>query len=90
MFNIEFTPDARNEASQLERSEPQSFRKLSKLITELYDHPTTGTGHPEQIKGRDVPTWSRRISKKHRLVYEIHDQQVLVLIISTYGHYEDK
>ncbi len=33
---------------------------------------------------------SRRISRKHRLVYEIHDTEVIVLVLAAYGHYEDK
>ncbi len=34
--------------------------------------------------------WSRRITKKHRLVYEIHDNIVTVLVLTAYGHYEEK
>lgn len=29
-------------------------------------------------------------AKKHRLIYEIHDTEVVVLVLSTYGHYDDK
>ena len=28
--------------------------------------------------------------KKHRLVYEIHDTEVVVLVLIAYGHYNDK
>ena len=34
--------------------------------------------------------WRRKISDKHRLVYEIHDQVVEVLVLSSWGHYDDK
>ena len=30
------------------------------------------------------------MSLKHRLVYEIHDNEVVVLVISAWGHYDDK
>lgn len=30
------------------------------------------------------------ITKKHRLIYEIHDNEVVVIVISAYGHYSDK
>ncbi|MBR1922786.1 MAG: Txe/YoeB family addiction module toxin, partial [Paludibacteraceae bacterium] len=53
-------------------------------------HPQTGTGHPEQLKGDKAGLWSRRINKKHRLIYEIHETEVIVLILTAYGHYEDK
>ena len=34
--------------------------------------------------------WSRRITKKHRLIYEIIDTVVHVDVLSAYGHYDDK
>ena len=61
-----------------------------KLISELHDHPMTGTGKPEQLRGDRAGQWSRRITKKHRLIYEIHETEIVVLILSSYGHYNDK
>ncbi|MBQ6652746.1 MAG: Txe/YoeB family addiction module toxin, partial [Prevotella sp.] len=49
-----------------------------------------GTGHPEQLKGEPHGRWSRRITQKHRLVYEIRDTEVIVIVLTAYGHYEDK
>jgi len=65
------------------------LKKLHQLLDELKTHPKTGTGKPEQLKHYEIPTWSRRISDKHRLVYQIHDNIVTVLVIAAYGHYED-
>ncbi len=90
MYNIEFSTEALLGVAKLKKSEPGCFNKLEKLLLELKEHPTTGTGHPEQLKGTSVPTWSRRISSKHRLVYKIEDDRVVVVILSTYGHYKDK
>jgi toxin YoeB len=53
-------------------------------------HPTTGTGHPEPLKGKPEGRWSRRITDKHRLVYRIYEDTVVVLVLSAYGHYGDK
>jgi toxin YoeB len=47
-----------------------------KLIAELYEHLRTGTGYPKQLSGDRSDQWRRKISDKHRLVYEIHDQVV--------------
>ncbi len=88
MYNIIFMPDAVSGLKKLEKSEPGCFRKANQLVAELSAHPTTGTGHPEQLKGYEIPTWSRRISQKHRLVYEIHEDQIKVLVLSSYGHYD--
>ena len=68
-----------------------ALKKINDLLNELKDHPRTGTGHPEQLKGfKDVERWSRRINKEHRLVYDIEDDIVVVLIVSVYGHYDDR
>lgn len=71
-------------------SEPKAYKKALKLIAELYQSPRTGTGKPEQLKGEPKGRWSRRITKKHRLVYEIRDTEVIVLVLTAYGHYENK
>lgn len=90
MFDIEYSKGALADIAKLRKSEPSCFKKLGKLIDELKVHPTVGTGHPETLKGTSVPTWSRKISAKHRLVYEIHDTKVCVYVLAAYGHYGDK
>ena len=90
MYEIAFSPLALRGAARLRKSEPASYKKLVKILEELRVHPTTGTGHPEQLRGMSVPAWSRRLSGKHRLVYEIQETEVTVFILSAYGHYDDR
>lgn len=45
-----------------------------------------GIGHPEPLKFRGG-AWSRRIDHANRLVYQIEEDELL--IISCKGHYED-
>lgn len=51
MFAIEYIPEAMEDLQRLKKSEPAAFKKAVKLINELMDHPKTGTGHPEPLKG---------------------------------------
>ncbi|MBQ1633153.1 MAG: Txe/YoeB family addiction module toxin [Bacteroidaceae bacterium] len=90
MYTIRYTEDAKNDLLRLQRNEPKAFAKVSRFIQELAEHPKTGTGHPEPLKGQPEGRWSRQITKKHRLVYRIFDEEVVVLVISAYGHYGDK
>ena len=90
MYEIEYTEIAKEHIRMLRVYEPAAFKKVTQLLLELVDHPKTGTGHPEPLKGGEVGRWSRRITRKHRLVYEIKETQVLVLVLAAYGHYEDK
>ncbi len=90
MYRIDYTDIANKGLAKLLKSDPKSFKKALAFIDELKVHPTTGTGHPEPLKGQPENRWSRRISQKHRLVYRIFETEVVVLVISSYGHYDDK
>jgi toxin YoeB len=90
MYKIILSPKALEDASKLRFSEPKVFKKLSDFIEEIKVHPKTGTGHPEPLKGSPEGRWSRKLSKKHRLVYRIFEKEVYIDILSAYGHYDDK
>ena len=90
IYEIEFKEEATRDLVALAKSEPKAFSKAQALIAELREHPRTGTGHPEQLRGDRTNQWSRHITQKHRLVYEIYDTEVVVLVLTAYGHYEDK
>lgn len=89
-FVLKYFKQAVLDAERLQREEPKAFKKFLSLEEELREHPRTGTGKPEPLSGDHAGQWSRRITKKHRLVYEIHDQEVIVLVLTAYGHYDDK
>lgn len=89
-YNVEFKEQAVLDLVALAKHEPTAYVKAQTLIEELREHPRTGTGKPEQLSGDRAGQWSRRITKKHRLVYEIYDSEVVVVVITAYGHYGDK
>lgn len=89
-YFIDYTDKATDDALRLKREDAAAYKKLGKLIVELQEHPETGTGHPEQLRGDRAGQWSRHITKKHRMVYTIDDNVVTVLVLAAYGHYDDK
>jgi toxin YoeB len=90
-YSIELTIEAISDIKKFRKSgDKKALIKIDKLLDELRDHPTTGTGRPELLKYYDIPTWSRRINDKHRLIYRIEDDKVIVIILSFWGHYGDK
>ena len=89
-YNVEIKLTAQEDLKFLLKHEPVAYKKALKLISELYVHPETGTGHPEPLKGEPKGRWSRRITAKHRLVYQIRNEDVVVLVLTAYGHYNDK
>jgi toxin YoeB len=90
MYIIDFVPEAAKDVIRLRKSDAQAYKKLQKLIEELKEHPTTGTGQIEQLKGNYSGYWSRRITKQYRLIYTIHEDIVTVEIVSVGSHYGDK
>lgn len=90
-FTIQYTDDAEKDFEKHRQSgNKKLLQKINTLLNELREHPTSGTGKPEQLKYFESPTWSRRISGKHRLVYRIQEEIITVLVLSAYGHYEDR
>lgn len=89
-YIVNFSEQALADSDRLEQNDPKAYKKFLKLLVELAEHPKMGTGHPEPLKGQPADRWSRRISKKHRLVYRVYETEVVVLVISAYGHYDDK
>lgn len=88
MYTIKFTEDAQKQLVVLMKKAPRAISKLEKLLEELRLHPRTGTGQVEQLKHYQEETWSRRLTREHRLVYRIKDDVVEVLVISVFGHYK--
>ena len=66
------------------------LEKVSILLEELKEHPRTGTGQPEKLKHDLEGFYSRRINKKHRLIYEIEEDVITVIVVSAYSHYGNK
>ncbi|MDO8994511.1 Txe/YoeB family addiction module toxin [Daejeonella sp.] len=89
-YTLEFTEQAIDDLRLLKRSEPLAYKKAQKLLSELMKHPRTGTSKPEMKKYDLAGLFSRRISQKHRLVYQIRDETVTVIVITAAGHYHDK
>lgn len=63
-------------------------KKIQLLIEDIMKSPFAGIGKPEALKYNLQGTWSRKINEEHRIVYEIPDEDIL-LIHSLKGHYTD-
>ena len=87
MYAVVFSEDAKKDLKELHKKAPLAVSKLSKLLVELQEHPRTGTGQVEILKGYDGTVYSRRITQEHRLVYKIYENDLTVLVLSAFGHY---
>ncbi|MBR0417319.1 MAG: Txe/YoeB family addiction module toxin [Firmicutes bacterium] len=62
------------------------LKKINELLKSIErEGPAKGLGKPELLKSRTG--YSRRITKEHRLVYDVKNG--VLIIYSCKGHYED-
>lgn len=89
-YDLRFSLQADKVARKWKKSNPSVYKKYAKILVELMEHPRTGIGHPEALKGGGDVTWSRRITAHDRIIYDIHDDVVEVYVLEVEGHYADK
>ena len=78
------------EFERFTKTNPRFALKIAVLIDDIQRHPASGIGKPERLKYKLIPTYSRRINDKDRLVYEYDENVGIIKVLSCKGHYEDK
>lgn len=90
-YELVLMPEAEKHLKEWKKSgQKKTLKKIVNLFEELRQHPTTGTGHVEALKGNLTGLWSREINKGDRMIYGIEDDKIIVYVISLKGHYDDK
>lgn len=90
-YIIVFEPKAIQDIAELKKSGNKAvITKIERLLLKLKEHPTTGTGQVEALKGNLSGFWSRRIDKLNRLIYTIEEEKITVTVVSAKNHYGDK
>lgn len=88
-YIIKLDPKAAADIAELKRSGNKAvIVKIERLLLELTEHPTTGTGQVEPLKENLSGFWSRRIDKFNRLIYTIEEEIITVTVVSAKGHYK--
>jgi toxin YoeB len=86
-MEIEFSPTAQKDLDHWKKSGNSSVqKKISELLKSIAATPFSGLGKPEALKHQYSGLWSRRITREHRLIYEVRDN--LIIVLSLKGHYE--
>lgn len=90
-YELILMPEAERHLKEWKRSgQKKVLKKIVDLFEELRQHPTTGTGHVEPLRGNLSGLWSREINKGDRMIYGIEDDKIIVYVVSLKGHYKDK
>lgn len=55
------------------------LKKINALLKDIDRDSYNGLGKPEPLKGDKTGWYSREIDKKHRLVYKVEDDSIIVI-----------
>ena len=85
-MEISITDKAKEDLKFWKKSGNTSIQQeISKPIQSVSTTPYEGLGKPEPLKYELTGTWSTRIDKEHRMVYEVTENRVIILSLK--GHY---
>jgi len=87
-MNVMFHQSAFDDYQKWAVDDKKIFFKIGSLIKEITRTPFIGTGKPEPLRGNLSGFWSRRITDKHRLVYKV--EQDVLIIAACKSHYSSK
>ena len=85
MYNIVLEKQAIKDFKHIERTELKY--KVAELLRLIHNNPFQNPPHYKKLKGHNN-RYSRRINKRHRLVYEIYEGSI-IKIVSMWTHYEN-
>jgi toxin YoeB len=84
---LSITSGALEDLEAWSTTNPKVLSKIIRLIAETTRTPQAGTGKPERLKHLGGEVWSRRITEKDRLVYDIESD--VITIVACRFHYDD-
>ncbi len=61
------------------------LKRINRMIEDATRDPGTGIGKPERLSHNLSGYWSRKITDEHRLVYQLRDEE-LIIVLARY-HY---
>ena len=87
-MNILFTDTGWEQYTEWQGQDKKTIKRINQLLKSIdRDGALQGIERPELLRHDKSGLYSKRIDEANRLVYEIHDNQIIVK--SCKGHYED-
>ena len=87
MRQIIWTEDAWSEYVRWQDTDRKILSKINQIIKDILRNGNDGIGQAEPLRYELRGFWSRRITKEHRLVYQLTDNSINIVSCAT--HYED-
>lgn len=88
MYQLEKTKKYIKECQFFEKNDPITYRKIKRIEKILEINPFFEFAKKERLKFKNVPTFSMRLTREHRLIFSVNGEKILVELLSCKGHYE--
>jgi toxin YoeB len=80
-----YHPDFLTDLTHWKRTAPNIATRVTRIVDETLKTPFTGIGKPEPLTYGMQGQWSRRLTRRDRIVYRVSDE--VVEFLSARGHY---
>ena len=85
-MNINWNSEALKEYVDWQSKDKKIIKKINEIIKDIQRNGNEGIGKAEALKHELSGYWSRRITDKHRFIYKLTENEVI--IIACANHYK--
>lgn len=75
---IKWTKNAAEDIEYWKKHDANKIKRIKSLIADIQKNPFSGIGKPEALKHDFSGKYSRRITKEHRLIYEVKNDEIII------------
>jgi toxin YoeB len=86
MYELIYTRQAQKDAKKLAQSGLK--RNASKILEIIKEDTFQNSPSYEKLLGDLADAYTRRINIQHRIVYQVHEKEKIVKVISMWTHYK--
>ena len=78
-MKISFLEDAWKDYLYWQSQDKKTLKRINQIIKDIQRNPFEGIGKPEPLKFDFSGLWSRRRNQEHRLIYEVRDNEIIIV-----------
>ena len=79
MYQVRLAKRAERGLRRIRQGDPRGYERIKVALRSLADHPRTAGAL--MLTGFDPPAWRLRVGE-YRIVYEIHDHLLIVIVVN--------
>jgi len=77
-MKIKYTKNAAADIKYWQSKDRKVYFRIKQIIDDITISPYDGIGRPESLRFNLTGKWSRRITREHRLVYEVKSGEIII------------